>query len=202
MNHPGGLQLTSRAARLAGLSPGMTLLDIGCGEGASLEHLSRKLGVVPYGIDISNAVISVSRERIPQAVLVTGSADALPFSDAEFDAAICECVLSLIEDTTKALSETHRVLKPNGAFIVSDVCDRDDIGKIKKSLMLVGFEVEHFEDHKQALVTYMAEICNACVDGNSPYGAKGHTVRTDELYSPANTTYYLMICRKKATNAG
>jgi ubiquinone/menaquinone biosynthesis C-methylase UbiE len=156
--HPGGLRMTDRAARIAGLTPGTILLDVGCGEGASLEFLARKFGVVPYGIN--------------------ENAENLLYDDAFFDAVICECVLSLIEDAAKAIREIQRVLKPGGIFIVSDVCDKEELNMTES--MYTGFDTVHIEEHRAALVTYAAEMHGA--------GA--------ELCDAKSATYYLLICRK------
>ena len=158
--HPGGLRLTSRAARLAGISPGMKLLDIGCGTGAALEYLSQEFAIEPYGIDISAEMISIAARRLKTEGLFVGDAAALPFTSAFFSAVICECTLSLLESTGKAYREIYRVLVPGGLFISSDVCDFCDTKPIKAALDANGFDLICFEDHRPALITYIAEMKN------------------------------------------
>ena len=57
--------------------------------------------------------------------LVQGTATTLPCTDASFDGVLCECVLSLSEDMDASLREMHRVLKPEGQLILTDIyCKR------------------------------------------------------------------------------
>lgn len=190
--HPGGFQLTSRAARLAGLRPGMSLLDVGCGVGASLETLARECGIVPFGVDISGDLIAVARDRMPGAALRVCDAAALPFADESFDAVICECTLSLVGDAAAVLRESARVLMPGGTLIASDVCSPDDFDRIKTSFESAGLSVTHFEEHKPALITYAAELRM-----NAKIPPREHA--PPRLPGTTPSTYYLAICKKQPT---
>ena len=156
--HPGGLRLTSRAARLAGISPGMKLLDVGCGTGSTLEFLSQEFSIVPYGVDISAEMIAVAVSRVNTAEFFVGDASALPFASGLFDAVICECTLSLLESTEGVYREIYRVLRPGGVFISSDVCDACCAESIRGTLDASGFDLICYEDHRPALTTYIAEM--------------------------------------------
>jgi ubiquinone/menaquinone biosynthesis C-methylase UbiE len=75
--------------------------------------------------------LDASRERVEQAAgarpdldFVAGRAEALPFPRQSFDAVLCECVLSTLDDAGLALAEMARVLRPDGAALVSDVYAR------------------------------------------------------------------------------
>ena len=189
--HPGGLRLTDRAARLAGVSSGMSLLDIGCGAGASLEFLARKFGIIPFGMELSKERLNTASEHLPGVTLNIGDAAQIPYGDMCFDAVICECVLSLVEDATQAAHEMHRVLRPDGTLIVSDVCCENDFCEIQAMFTEAGFNVTHFEEHRAALVTYAAE---AYISGTSPpsFGATCETSCT----AHGRSTYYLLIGRR------
>jgi arsenite methyltransferase len=52
---------------------------------------------------------------------VRGDAEALPFADSSFDAALCECSLCLFPDKERAIAELGRVLRPRGRLAISDV---------------------------------------------------------------------------------
>ena len=63
-----------------------TLLDVGCGTGAHLEHLARQYEVA--GVDLDPAMLAVARERLPGVEL--READMANFDLArEFDAVVC-----------------------------------------------------------------------------------------------------------------
>lgn len=59
--------------------------------------------------------------QAPTASLRQGTATALPCADASFDGLLCECVLSLSEDMDASLNEMHRVLKPGGRLMLTDI---------------------------------------------------------------------------------
>jgi demethylmenaquinone methyltransferase/2-methoxy-6-polyprenyl-1,4-benzoquinol methylase len=65
---------------LAALAPARTL-DVACGTGYLTRHLRGEV----TGIDQSERMLAVARERLPRAVLVQGDALALPFADGSFD---------------------------------------------------------------------------------------------------------------------
>jgi len=190
--HPGGLRLTDRAARLASITQGMMLLDVGCGAGVSLEFLSRKFGIIPLGIDISADMISIASQMLPGSMLTTGNAGQIPYESDSIDAVICECVLSLVENPMPVIREMRRVLRPDGTLIVSDICGENDFYEIQTMFTDAGFDVTNLEEHKAALITYAAE---AHLEGAIPscFAATVETART--IYG--NSTYYLLICRKE-----
>jgi len=115
---PGGLELTERAARLAGLAPGWRVLDAGAGLGATVEHLRRDFHARAVGLDRCRQQLGLPPADAP---LVHGDVLALPFVDRSFDMVFCECVLSLIPDKARALGEMARVLAPGGWLALSDL---------------------------------------------------------------------------------
>lgn len=73
-----------------GLSPGMRILDVGCGPGRHAYELAER-GFEVHGIDISQAFIDIATASAPRgATFDRMDARALTFSN-EFDAAICLC---------------------------------------------------------------------------------------------------------------
>jgi arsenite methyltransferase len=125
--HPGGEALTLRAARLAGIARGQRLLDVASGDGATARLLVRELGVEAVGVDYGASAVAAAgaaarAEALSQQVsFVQGDAEALPFEDASFDAAICECSLCTFPDKAAAAREIARVLRPGGAAVIADV---------------------------------------------------------------------------------
>jgi cyclopropane fatty-acyl-phospholipid synthase-like methyltransferase len=62
---PGGLYLAARMARTLSLKAGNTVMDLGCGRGATSVFLARKFGVNVVAVDwwiSSNEVYSRTRE--------------------------------------------------------------------------------------------------------------------------------------------
>ncbi len=110
--------------RRLGLGPGDRVLDVGCGSGALLGFLARRVrpAVRWVGVDLSVGFLGIStRSRPPVApvapVTIAGaSAFQLPFPDRTFDALISSHVLHhLPADELGALfAEARRVLRPGG----------------------------------------------------------------------------------------
>lgn len=116
-----------RAIALANLSPGLKILDMGCGNGEFMVKLA-KLGVKVWGVDYSNdAVILAKRlietqDRVIQKRLRVYPMDVrhLKFSDNFFDRIICLDVFEHIypKPLEKVLTEVRRVIKPGGLVVV------------------------------------------------------------------------------------
>jgi ubiquinone/menaquinone biosynthesis C-methylase UbiE len=92
----------------------LKILDIGCGTGATMDHLKRYGR--PHGIDLSELPLSFSRKRGHHRVLRANATD-LPFGDESFDLITALDVVEHLDDDVKGLSEMRRVLK-GGAFAV------------------------------------------------------------------------------------
>ncbi len=95
-----------------------TVLDVGCGTGATLDALPDV--AVATGIDAAPEAIRLCRMR-ELARSATASAESLPFSDCLFDAAVSFDVLChrSIADKNIPLREIHRVLKSGGLLFLN-----------------------------------------------------------------------------------
>ncbi len=81
MRRPGAEEeLRMLERRISGLAPKRTL-DVACGTGFLTRHLEGEV----IGLDPSEAMLKIARERIPGASFVRGEAFALPFPDASFE---------------------------------------------------------------------------------------------------------------------
>lgn len=95
--------------------PGRQILDIGCGTGATMDHL-RKYGEV-QGIDLAMIPLSFSRRRGHQRTMCA-SATELPFADESFDLVTALDVVEHLDDDVKGLGEIRRVLKPGASAVI------------------------------------------------------------------------------------
>jgi ubiquinone/menaquinone biosynthesis C-methylase UbiE len=127
----------SAAFFLPYLTPGMSLLDCGCGPGAITVGIAKAaaLGRV-VGIDMHEPRLEQARalaaERSADNVsFQVASVYELPFEDNTFDAAFENSMLEHVNDPVIAAREIHRVLKPGGVFGARDV---DNEGRLWGSL--------------------------------------------------------------------
>jgi len=117
----------SAAYLLASLTPGLDLLDVGCGPGTITVELAEL--VAPgrvVGIDAASDVIGVARElpaARPGGAAVefrVGDVYDLDFDDASFDVVHAHQVLQHLTDPVGALRSMRRVLRPGGLVAVRD----------------------------------------------------------------------------------
>lgn len=113
-----------RARLVATLAPraGQAVLELGTGNGALLRDIAPRLapGGQATGLDTSPQMLEIARHLAPDAEFVEGSAEALPFDEACFDAICAAQVLCFLEDVDTALSEAFRVLRPGGRVVLLD----------------------------------------------------------------------------------
>ena len=112
------------ALRRIGISPGHSVLEVGCGSGVFLELAARR-GAVVAGIDASDALAELARDRVPGADVRVGDMEHLPYADDSFDAVCGFNSFFFADDMTAALREAARVAKP-GAGVVIQVWGRPE----------------------------------------------------------------------------
>lgn len=108
----------SSYARLAETVPpeAEVVFDLACGDGAMLQRLQRP-GRRQVGLDRSPEELAAARARLgPEATLVLGMAQELPFEDGSFDAATCHMAFMFFEEPSVVVGELRRVLKPQASF--------------------------------------------------------------------------------------
>lgn len=96
------------------------VLDVGCGEGR-FGRVLREDGLTVTGLDPTWPLLQTARSRGPDAVLVRGGAEGLPFTDGSFDMVVSYLSLIDIPDIGRAIPEMVRVLRPGGALLAANL---------------------------------------------------------------------------------
>lgn len=122
MLRPGEFKMIDKAMEVSGLPKGAKILEIGCGEGDTTEHLEKKYGAKVNAIDISLEMVRKTKERGLKANVAYGDGEFLEdFPSFSFDMVVMECVLSLINLPDEALHEAYCTLKKGGMLFLSDL---------------------------------------------------------------------------------
>lgn len=127
--HPGGKRATAKLTKHLEMKGSMSVLEIGCGTGATLADLTLVPDIKLTGVDISETMLNIAKERLlycqknKEVNLCLIKPDGkLPFADHTFDAAYAESVLAIAETDILPvlLKEIYRVLKPGARFVALD----------------------------------------------------------------------------------
>jgi ubiquinone/menaquinone biosynthesis C-methylase UbiE len=182
-NSPGGFELIAYAVRKAGLKEDSRILDIGCGEGETMEMLKERFNIRCSGIDKSAELVNRGKTRYPDMDIREGEADFLEFPIRSFDGVLLECVLSVADMQTEVIHESYCVLKDGGKLIISDLfvkgvrprrregqddgacgslCDAEVRGAIDPEKLVrvceeIGFREMLWEDRSNDLNAFVAE---------------------------------------------
>ena len=111
----------------AGVRPGGSVLDVGCGTGVvareAFDRMGRDGRVV--GLDLNEAMLVVARRIQPEIEWRQGDATELPFEPATFDVVLCQAALMFMPDPAQALREMARVAKTTGTIAIQVWASRD-----------------------------------------------------------------------------
>ena len=92
----------------------LKIIDVGCGTGLVGRELERAGFVNFDGIDISKEMIDIAKRRGYSNLFIGSLNDKLPFTDSEYDAALCVGVFTHGHIGSDRLDELVRIVKPGG----------------------------------------------------------------------------------------
>jgi sarcosine/dimethylglycine N-methyltransferase len=127
--HTAGVAATARLGDL--LDPGATdiVLDAGCGLGGPARYLADRFGCRVIGVDVTPDFIEIGRmlnERTgftDRVDLRVGDITALDLGDGSVDHVWTQHVAMNIADRPRLYSETRRVMRAGGRFVLFDIID-------------------------------------------------------------------------------
>ncbi len=112
---------------------GEVFVDLGCGRGRDVVRAADRVGPTgeAIGIDRTAAMLDAARTSLPphlgNARFLDGDLAALPLGDAIADVVISNCTINHARDKEAVYREIHRVLRPGGRFVISDVIAEEEL---------------------------------------------------------------------------
>jgi SAM-dependent methyltransferase len=125
--HIGGRQATLDLARLAGIAPGATVLDVGGGLGGAARTLATEFGCAVTVLDLTaeycrvGAMLTARTGLDDRVTFRHGNALALPCPDEGFDVVWTQHSSMNIADKAGLYAEIRRVLRPGGRLALHEV---------------------------------------------------------------------------------
>jgi ubiquinone/menaquinone biosynthesis C-methylase UbiE len=118
------------------------VLEIAPGPGYFCIELA-KLGKYQItGLDISKSFVEIARRNAAEAKVTIdfreGNASAMPFQDNTFDFTFCQAAFKNFSEPVKAIAEMHRVLRPGGLSVISDLRRDASPGEIEREIQGMG----------------------------------------------------------------
>lgn len=161
---------TNRAAFIVdtlALSPGMSVLDAGCGPGRLTVPLARGVGEAGrvVALDIQTGMLDRARIKVEAAGLANVEFVAAALGDgalpaSQFDRAVLVTVLGEIPDGAAALAELFAALRPGGLLAIVEVIFDPHFqarSVVTKLAVSAGFREQAFFGHRLAYVMHFVK---------------------------------------------
>ena len=120
--------VSSYLTRLQDLKPGEVVLELGSGGGLDTVLLARKVGPrgTVIGLDLSMAMLSraaTGAKEVAASLVYFSQAQAeeIPLPDSSVDWVVSNGIFNLSPEKERILEEIHRVLKPKGRVLCSEI---------------------------------------------------------------------------------
>lgn len=168
------------------------VLDVATGTGDLAIALTHIKGLHVVGLDISEGMLAVGKEKIEKKnlssriELMLGDSENLPFDSASFDAVTVAFGVRNFENLEKGLSEIFRVIRPGGRLVVLETSVPEKFpfkqGYFIYTKFIMPLIGKVFSKDRSAYA-YLSKSASAF-----PYGKKFHEILTNIGFS--KTKYY------------
>ena len=150
------------------LAPSSKVLDVGCGTGYLLENMAERQAIQGYGIDATQNMIDIAKEKCPDMTIQTSACEKTPFDDGTFDILTACMAYHHFSDKSGFIKEAARILKTGGCLYIADprfpFPVRKTINGVLRLFKVTGkfFTPQEIADD---FATYGFELVNVSCDG-------------------------------------
>ena len=96
----------------------VVIADIATGTGKLAGLMAKKLNAEVHGIDISEKMLEIAKNKFPKLNFIKADGESIPFPDMHFDALTISFGIRNFENPVTGLREALRVIKPNGTIAI------------------------------------------------------------------------------------
>lgn len=117
-----GAPVATDLIRVAALSLGERVLDVGCGTGVVTRLAAERTRTRAAGLDPNPGMLAVARSITPAEMSIDwheAGAETIPLPDEAFDVVLCQMALQFVPDKASAVREMYRVLAPDGRLALN-----------------------------------------------------------------------------------
>jgi len=153
----GGESTTREFTAQLALSPGMKVLDIGCGTGGSAFYMARKYGVDVHGVDLATNMVAIAQDyrgemeaEVKHRVqFYVEDATTMDYPENFYDVVYSRDTILHIEGKEELFGKFLRTLKPGGKLMISDYCcgDQDHSVEFKDYVSSRGYDLHTVEGY-------------------------------------------------------
>ena len=167
------IYLAQQAMSKAANNNKFVLVDIGCGTGEFLKRLRQETTkndvtgpIVEYmGVEPSQEMLEKAHEKLKQFTDVSlqqSPAESLPFSQSIANIVASTSAFHFFRDKPQALQQMERILKPEGALIITDWCNDYTIVKLYHLMERLRWNLRFHEPYPRPLTsTQLLEMVKA-----------------------------------------
>ena len=185
------------------MSPGSSVLDVGCGFGNNLVYFLDR-DCVGFGIDVTNDMVSLARENLKRlgygdVKIEKGSNESIPFPDGRFDILVSVNTLHYsqgIVGINKALAEFSRVVTKGGKVFIMTSGPRHKIVQNSKRHNILDWEVLDFGFRTSDRLSFFDDTLHF-KDVLSEHFDNVEVGRLTEDYSTLTLDFMFSICSNK-----